>query len=92
MRRRPRAQALLLEHSDTFQYGACIVHHRGLSHLLRMVDEERLGANARAAVASTVGGAFAFGAAMEIAAVAPRVRRQRSRRLDDSHSRTAAKF
>ena len=62
MRRRPRAQALLLEHSDTFQYGACIVHHRGLSHLLRMVDEERLGANARAAVASTVGGAFAFGA------------------------------
>ena len=41
--------------------------------LLRMVDEERLGANARAAVASTVGGAFAFGAAMEIAAVAPPV-------------------
>ena len=70
MRRRPRAQALLLEHSDTFQYGACIVHHRGLSHLLRMVDEERLGANARAAVAGTVGSALALGAAMQEAAMA----------------------
>ena len=48
MRRRPRAQTLLLEHGDTFEDSTRVVHHRSLGHLLRVVDEERFGADARA--------------------------------------------
>ena len=70
MRRRPRAQTLLLEHGDTFENSTRVVHHRSLGNLPRMVDEERLGADARAAVAGTVGSALALGAAMQVAAMA----------------------
>ena len=49
VRRRPCAQTLLLEHGDTFEDSTRVVHHRRLGHLLRVVDEERFGADARAA-------------------------------------------
>ena len=63
----------MLEHGDTFEDSMRVVHHRSLGHLLRVVDEERFGADARAAVAGTVDSALALGAAtLEGDGVAPR--------------------
>ena len=47
MRRRPRAQAALLEHDDLFENGLRIVHHSGLGDPLSVVHKVRLGADAR---------------------------------------------
>ena len=47
MRRRPRAQAALLEHDDLFENGLRIVHHGGLGDPLGVVHKVRLGADAR---------------------------------------------
>ena len=50
MRRRPRAQAALLERDDLFEDGLRIVHHGGLGDPLGVVHEVRLGADACRAV------------------------------------------
>ena len=47
MRRRPRAQAALLEHDDLFENGLRIMHHSGLGDPLGVVHKVRLGADAR---------------------------------------------